>query len=484
MGTTCLLPDRPLISRPPAAAAGGHRLDRCSPSLAPAYRPVSRLVVSVSASGGEPAAPRSVEPVYLPTPRDRELRTPHSGYHFSGSTQVFFEGWFLKVSIPKCKQSFCFIYSVENPAFRDGMGMLDMAVYGPRFTGVGAQILGADDKYICQYTKKSRNFWGSRHDVMLGNTFIARKDSIPPNGEVPPQEFSSRVLEGFQVSPLWHQGSITDDGRSKHVQTVKTARWEYRTHPVYGWGDVKSKQKSTGGWPAAIPVFEPHWQICMASGLSTGWIEWGGELFEFENAPSYLEKNWGGGFPRKWFWVQCNVFDGAPGEVSLTAGGALWKLPGLVEYFESPALIGIHFEGTFYEFVPWNGTVSWEISPWGYWSISAENDAYLVELEVTTKQAGTSLRVPTVESGYAVACKDTGSGELKLQMWKRKYDGCKGELILDATSSMASVEVGGGPWFSAWKDKTAIPEVLNQALRVPLDMESLFPISMFKPPGL
>jgi hypothetical protein len=27
------------------------------------------------------------------------------------------------------------------------------------------------------------------------------------------QEFSKRVLEGFQVSPLWHQGFIRDDGR-------------------------------------------------------------------------------------------------------------------------------------------------------------------------------------------------------------------------------------------------------------------------------
>lgn len=34
-----------------------------------------------------------------------------------------------------------------------------------------------------------------------------------------------------------------------------------------------------------------------------GWIEWDGERFEFENAPSYSEKNWGGAFPRKWFWV-------------------------------------------------------------------------------------------------------------------------------------------------------------------------------------
>lgn len=58
--------------------------------------------------------------------------------------------------------------------------------------------------------------------------------------------------------------------RSNYVETVKTARWEYSTRPVYGWGDVGSKQKSTAGWLAAFPVFEPHWQICMAGGLSTG----------------------------------------------------------------------------------------------------------------------------------------------------------------------------------------------------------------------
>jgi len=54
------------------------------------------------------------------------------------------------------------MYSVENPLFRDGMSDLDKLVHGPRFTGVGAQILGADDKYICQFSEKSNNFWGSK----------------------------------------------------------------------------------------------------------------------------------------------------------------------------------------------------------------------------------------------------------------------------------------------------------------------------------
>jgi len=83
-------------------------------------------------------------------------------YHFDGTARPFFEGWYFKVAIPECRQSFCFMYSVENPLFRDGMSDLDKLVHGPRFTGVGAQILGADDKYICQFSEKSSNFWGSK----------------------------------------------------------------------------------------------------------------------------------------------------------------------------------------------------------------------------------------------------------------------------------------------------------------------------------
>ncbi|KAL5698483.1 tocopherol cyclase [Ranunculus cassubicifolius] len=427
---------------------------------------------------------KKVNPVYTTTPPNRELRTPHSGYHFDGSIRKFFEGWYFKVSIPERRQSFCFMYSVENPAFRKKLSTAEQLTCGPRFTGVGAQILGADDKYICQFSEESHNFWGSRHELKLGNTFTAGKNSPPPNREVPPQEFRDKVSEGFQVTPLWHQGSIQENVKTTYAQTVKSARWEYSTRPVYGWGDVSSTQKATAGWLAAFPVFEPHWQVCMAGGLSTGWIEWDGELFEFENAPSYSEKNWGGAFPKKWFWVQCNKFEGADGEVALTAAGGLRELPGLNTY-ENAALIGVHCGGVFYEFVPWNGVVSWEIEPWGYWKMSADNQRYKVELEATTKDPGTTLRAPTLEAGLAPACKDTCFGDLRLQIWERRYDGSKGKIILDVKSDMAAVEVGGGPWFNSWKGETSSPELVKNALNVPVDVEGIFSFApFFKPPGL
>ncbi|GLU01442.1 hypothetical protein SLE2022_187490 [Rubroshorea leprosula] len=464
---------------------------------------------AIPSSASKSESKVSVNPIYVPTPASRELRTPHSGYHVDGTTRKFFEGWYFEVSIPERRQSFCFMYAVENPAFKRKLTPLEVAQYGPRFTGVGTQILGADDKYIGQCSEESQNFWGSRHELALGNTFIAKKGMQPPSKDVPRQEFNSKVLEGFQVTPLWHQGSCVmmagSNCRTTFLETVKTARWENRTRPIHGWGNVGSRQKSTAGWLAAVPIFESHWQICMARGLSTGWIEWDGERFEFQDAPSYSEKNWGGAFPRKWFWVQSNVFEGASGEVALTAAGGWSQLPGLTETFEKTALIGVHYGGIFYEFVPWNGVLNWEVAelhhaarwaarlnegcwevaPWGYWYMAAENETHMVELEARATDPGTTLRAPTSEAGFAPACKDTCFGDLRMQIWDRRSDGNKGKLILDVSSNMAAVEVGGGPWFDTWKGSTLTPELIKFALQVSVDVGGILgTVPLLRPPGL
>ena len=51
-----------------------------------------------------------------------------------------------------------------------------------------------------------------------------------------------------------------------------------------------------------------------------------------------------------------------------------------------------------------------------------------MEIEATTDEPGTALRAPTMESGLVPACKDTCYGDLKLQMWEKKYDGSKGKV--------------------------------------------------------
>jgi Tocopherol cyclase len=43
--------------------------------------------------------------------------------------------------------------------------------------------------------------------------------------------------------------------------TVDSCRWSIDVEPAYGWGPQAGKQQSTAGWLAALPVFEPHWQV-------------------------------------------------------------------------------------------------------------------------------------------------------------------------------------------------------------------------------
>ena len=58
----------------------------------------------------------------------------------------------------------------------------------------------------------------------------------------------------------------------------------------------------------------------MAKGTATGYIDWGGKRYDFRDAPAYAEKNWGAGFPKKWFWVVSTSFEGEP-SASLTCVG-------------------------------------------------------------------------------------------------------------------------------------------------------------------
>ena len=106
---------------------------------------------------------------------DQKLITPHSGYHWDGTDGRFFEGWYFKVEpsvrapfsvelrfqvmIPKDKDSFALIYSVEDPKGNSSS------------SGIGAQIMGPQDGYMVQYDYDVSKFWASTSSLMLGACF-------------------------------------------------------------------------------------------------------------------------------------------------------------------------------------------------------------------------------------------------------------------------------------------------------------------------
>jgi tocopherol cyclase len=344
------------------------------------------------------------------------LQVPHSGYHWNGIDRDFFEGWYFRVTLPKPRESFAFMYSIE-----DRLGKSN------RSSGA-VQILGIDEEHLMCSFPDTRQFWATKNELGLGHWGETNLPIQPQLLSV--AEFDRHIIQGYQVTATLHQGALPS----------QNCRWCYHTVPVYGWGQPQQPQQATAGLLSYLSIFEPGWQILMAHGLATGWIEWRGEHYNFTNAPAYSEKNWGRSFPEKWFWMNCNSFEETVG-LTVTAGGGRRKVLWMTE---EVGMIGIHYRDRFYEFAPWNSQISWQIQPWGEWKIQATNQNFRVELIGTTDLTGTMVSTPT-EQGLVMCCRDTLKGLLSIDL--RTHLGTQ---IIKVNSNVAGLEVGGAGWNLAW----------------------------------
>lgn len=352
--------------------------------------------------------------------RSNFLETPHSGYHWDGKTKNYFEGWYLRLTLPEIKQTFAFMYSLENP--------LNTEYYH----GGAVQILGINEQYLCRTFPQIKQFWANKNNFSLGHWGKHQLLIQPQLLSI--QEFSDSIQEGYQVTPTLNQGRIYN------AKTQNYCSWQYQITPLYGWGDVNASQQATAGWLSYLPIYDPGWQITMAHGLATGWIEWENEVHQFNHAPVYSEKNWGTSFPQKWFWLNCNSFSDQT-DLAMTAGGGIRDI---LWWQETVGLIGIHYQGKFYEFAPWNAQINWKIEPWGEWQMSALNmNQDSVTVVGKTDFSGTYVRTPTAK-GLRLNCRDTTKGNLSLILKN------KAKTIVEANSDLAGLEIGGSPWDKSW----------------------------------
>lgn len=340
-------------------------------------------------------------------PAVTQTESPHSGYHWRGQSERFFEGWYLRVTLSEISQTFAFMYSIDDPAGNSP------------YSGGVAQILGPGESYYCRTFPNVHRFKASPHRLAVSH-YRAESPQI-------------NQTEGYQFTATSHSGKLlTPSG------TVQ-AEWSYTVRPLSTWGQP-SQPKATAGWLSYLPVFEPGWQVLMAHGLACGWINWQGKRYEFEQAPAYAEKNWGGAFPSKWFWLQCNAFADAP-SLSITAAGGIRNV---LFWQENVGLIGIHYQGEFYEFLSIKTAFTWTVDPWGYWHLSAHDYRYRVEITGHAHDTGAYVQVPT-RKGMQWLCKDTTHGKLRVQLWS-----ADGTAIIDTSSNLAGLEIGGAPWNARW----------------------------------
>ena len=84
------------------------------------------------------------------------------------------------------------------------------------------------------------------------------------------------------------------------------------------------KALAGGGLSASIPFLNQYWHPYRLGGKASGSVSFGGEHWLFDGATLYAERNWGAGFPERWWWGQAHDF-ADPG-VSVAFSGGLLKL--------------------------------------------------------------------------------------------------------------------------------------------------------------
>jgi hypothetical protein len=119
-----------------------------------------------------------------------------------------------------------------------------------------------------------------------------------------------------------------------------------------------------GGIFSAVPFLGQYWHPHILGGSASGDAQIGDERWEFDDAEIYAEKNWGAGFPERWWWGQaqgferrdvCVAFGGGrltAGPVAITVGGAVVRVGDDILRFAPPfSTVRSSSDGTHWEVV-------------------------------------------------------------------------------------------------------------------------------------
>jgi tocopherol cyclase len=190
-----------------------------------------------------------------------------------------------------------------------------------------------------------------------------------------------------------------------------------------------------GGIASAIPFLNQYWHPYRLGGTATGEFRFGTERWRFDNAKLYTERNWGAGFPERWWWGQAHDFGDA--DVSVAFSGGLLALGPLRS---DAGGVVVRLGDRVIRLTPPTAWVRPELDD-RRWSVRATSVRYQVELEGDgTHLAPHVLPVPLPAERRNV---NTDYEHLagRLRCTVREF----GRLIFEGKSELAGLEVGHLP---------------------------------------
>lgn len=189
-----------------------------------------------------------------------------------------------------------------------------------------------------------------------------------------------------------------------------------------------------GGAVSSVPFLNQYWHPYRLGGTASGTVTCGDQQWRFADATLYCERNWGAGFPRRWWWGQAHDFGEADVSVAFSGGllefgplrrevtGVVVRLQDRVLRITPPAWVSSRCDGR-------------------RWRVDARTPRYHVELYGRGDDAGPHvLPVPlpaerrNVDTDYEYLA---GTLRCTVREW--------GRVIFDGTTQFAGLEIGSRP---------------------------------------
>jgi hypothetical protein len=163
-------------------------------------------------------------------------------------------------------------------------------------SGVAVVALGA----VCRDVGRS---WGlatiAAHPGGFARSVLTRTATAEPDGF------------GMQA-----EGALRGDARGVRVDLGPDAALDVTLHDAVPW----PRRGGALGAAHAVPALPHYWHPVLLSARVRGRVRAGDVAQDLDGAVAYAEKNWGSGFPGRWWWGHAASFDDADVSVSFAGG--------------------------------------------------------------------------------------------------------------------------------------------------------------------
>ncbi|MHA7652684.1 tocopherol cyclase family protein [Mycobacterium sp. ML4] len=225
-------------------------------------------------------------------------------------------------------------------------------------------------------------------------------------------------------------GNLIDANGERLRMVLGDTAVDLKFHDPYQW----PKPFGGGGVFSSVPFLNQYWHPYRLGGKASGSVTHQGRRWEFTDATLYCERNWGAGFPLRWWWGQAHDFGDADVSVAFSGGllelgpvnrdvtGVVVRRGDRVLRITPPALV----------------SSSCDVQRW---HIDARTLRYRVELDGRgTPEGPHVLPVPlpaerrNIDTDYEYLA---GTLHCRVHEW--------GRVIFEGTSTLAGLEVGSRP---------------------------------------